>query len=346
MSELMVDAEYEKELEPQPIVDSTLSVLSRSEIDGQIATARRFPRSIKVALDELTSLATLNEDVAGDCIYALPRGGKKIEGPSIRFAEIAASAWGNCRCASRVVEIGDDYVTSQGIFHDLQKNVAISTEVRRRITKANGDRYDSDMIGVTANAASSVALRNAILRGIPKALWQEAYFQAKQTAIGKAESMGERRHKLVDHFGKMGVTPQQICALLEVGGIDDIGFDHLVLLRGVATAIKTGGTTIDAQFPEDPTAVKIRQKKKLDEVTKAATGKQSDAKPADKKTAPAEFDIQGFADRIEAAPTEAAVNKLDNEMFGPESIVPKQSEAAEDFIRGCMTAKRKLLAKK
>lgn len=56
-------------------------------------------------------------------------------------------------------------MTAQGVFHDLERNVAITYEVRRRIVDKNGRRYKPDMIGVTANAACSIALRNAILRG-------------------------------------------------------------------------------------------------------------------------------------------------------------------------------------
>ena len=72
---------------------SMVSLLNRSEIDQQIATAHRFPRSVKRFRDEAMAMVTLNESVAGQCIYALPRDGKTIEGPSARFAEVIASAW-------------------------------------------------------------------------------------------------------------------------------------------------------------------------------------------------------------------------------------------------------------
>ncbi|MFN8826683.1 MAG: hypothetical protein ACK501_17070, partial [Planctomycetota bacterium] len=45
----------------------------------------------------------------------------------------------------------------------------------RRITGKNGRRYSSDMIGVTGNAACSIALRNAVFRGIPRAFWIDIY---------------------------------------------------------------------------------------------------------------------------------------------------------------------------
>lgn len=152
--------------------EGMVALLNRSEIEQQIATARRFPRSIKRFRDESMQMVTLSESVAEQCIYALPRDGKTIEGPSARFAEVIASAWGNCRAGARVVDDKGEFVVSQGVFHDLERNVAITYEVQRRITNKKGQRFSADMIGVTANAACSIALRNAILKGVPKAFWK------------------------------------------------------------------------------------------------------------------------------------------------------------------------------
>src|SRR5208337_1751576 len=150
---------------------SSLAVLNKSEIFQQIETARRFPRSIVQFRKEALQLVTLDETTAAECIYALPRGGKTIIGPSARFAEIINYSWGNTRAGARVVSEGEEFVTAQGLFYDLEKNTAISYEVQRRISDKNGRRYNADMIGVTSNAASSIGLRNAILKGIPKALF-------------------------------------------------------------------------------------------------------------------------------------------------------------------------------
>ena len=39
---------------------------------------------------------------AEGCFFSLPRGGKRLEGPSIRLAEICAATYGNLRCGSRI----------------------------------------------------------------------------------------------------------------------------------------------------------------------------------------------------------------------------------------------------
>lgn len=227
---------------------SMVSLLNRSEIDQQIATAHRFPRSIKRFRDEAMQMVTLNESVAGQCIYALPRDGKTIEGPSARFAEVIASAWGNSRAGARVVDDRGDFVTAQGVFHDLERNVAITYEVQRRIVDKYGKRYKPDMIGVTANAACSIALRNAILKGVPKAFWDDMYTEARKVVMGDVKTLANRRADAVALFQRYGVSVEQLCAKLEVAGVEDITLEHLVTLRGLVTAIKEGDTTIEDAF--------------------------------------------------------------------------------------------------
>ena len=232
---------------------STLAVLNRSEIDQQIATAHKFPRSIKRFRDEALSMVTLSQEIAQECIYAIPREGKMIEGPSARFAEVVASAWGNCRAGARTVSEEKDFVVAQGAFHDLERNVAITYEVKRRITNKYGKRYGADMIGVTANAACSIALRNAVLKGVPKAFWKDLYDAARKTIMGDSKTLATRRADAVGFLGKFGVTEEMILKRLGVAGIEDVGLEELVTLRGLATAIKDGDTTMEQAFeiPQD-----------------------------------------------------------------------------------------------
>lgn len=238
----------ERELQAMNVDSGTVALLNKSEIDMQVATAHKYPRSIKRFRDETLQMVTLNEIVAESCIYALPRGGKTIEGPSARFAEVVASAWGNCRAGARVVSEKSDFITAQGVFHDLERNVAITFEVQRRITDSKGKRYNADMIGVTGNAASSIALRNAILKGIPKAFWDDMYQAARKTVMGDVKTLNNRRAEAIKAFVGFGITQQQLVEKLEVAGVEDIGLEHLVTLRGLLTAIREGDTTPEQAF--------------------------------------------------------------------------------------------------
>lgn len=239
----------------------TVALLNKGEIDMQVATAHKYPRSIKRFRDEVLQMVTLNEAVAQECIYSLPRKEKDqatgqwvikpIEGPSARFAEVVASAWGNSRAGARVVSDAGEFVTAQGVFHDLERNVAITYEVQRRITTSKGERYKADMIGVTANAACSIALRNAILKGVPKAFWSDMYDAARQTAIGTVQTLGARRSRALGILQKMGVQQETVFAFLKIAGIEDLTLEHLAQLFGITQAIKEGDTTPERAFAAD-----------------------------------------------------------------------------------------------
>ena len=235
----------EREISPEATDIGTLSVITRSEIDQQIATAHKFPRSLKRFKQEALEMVTLTERIADECIYSLPRDGKQIEGPSARFAEIVVSAWGNARAGARVVGESGDFVTAQGVFHDLEKNVAIAYEVQRRITDKNGRRYKPDMIGVTGNAACSIALRNAILKGIPKAFWVHIYDAARATIMGDFATLSNRRADALKACQAYGLSKEQVVAILKVGGVEDIGLEEMLYVKGLLTAIKDGDTTVE-----------------------------------------------------------------------------------------------------
>lgn len=260
---------------PMSVEGGTVALLNRSEIDMQIATAHKFPRSIKRFRNESLQMVTLNESVAESCIYALPRGNKTIEGPSARFAEVIASAWGNCRAGARVVSDSGDFITAQGVFHDLERNVAITYEVQRRITDKLGARFNADMIGVTGNAASSIALRNAILKGVPKAFWDDMYQAARAVVMGDFSTLANRRADALKAFISLGVSNEQVFAKLGVEGSVDITLEHLVVLRGLITAIKEGDTTPEQAFA----AVETSPKPKT-EPAQAAEQKPATSEPA------------------------------------------------------------------
>jgi hypothetical protein len=241
----VVDAEF---VEQGPT--GVLAQITRGEIDIQIATAKRYPRSVTSFQREAASLAMLNIDMAEECMYSLPRGGKTIIGPSARFAEILAYSWGNCRAGARVVDVGEMFLTAQGNFYDVERNSGIQYEVQRRITDKNGDRYKDDMIVVASNAACSIGLRNSVLKGIPRAVWSPIFDQVLKTVKGNAQTLEQRRAAILLHFTDMGVSTKDILATLGVKGEQDIGMEQIVVLAGIKTAIKDGDTTKELAFSQ------------------------------------------------------------------------------------------------
>jgi len=108
----------------------------KAAIDTQIATAKRFPRDIVKCVEEALFMVTMDKDVAESCSYSLPRGDKKITGPSVHLARIITQTWGNMRAETKVVDITDTAIVSQAICYDLEKNYAFKVTVRKNILQS------------------------------------------------------------------------------------------------------------------------------------------------------------------------------------------------------------------
>lgn len=251
----------ENELIIETVSESALSLITKAEIDVQISTAKAFPRSLKMFFDRAMSMATMSESVADSCSYALPRGGKSLEGPTVRLAEIVCSSYGNIRAGARVINNDGKTVTAQGICHDLETNYCVTVEVKRSILQ-NEYRYENgksvktgrmipmneDMQVVTGNAACAIAYRNAVFKVVPSALISDIYDKTKLVARGTEETLPAKRKKALDYLHNLKVTDKQICDVLEIKKVDDIDLDKLDILRGMVTLIKNGESTIKDLF--------------------------------------------------------------------------------------------------
>lgn len=233
------------------VQEASLSLITKAEIDIQISTAKAFPRSIKMFLDKATSMATVTEDVAASCTYALPRSGKNIEGPSVRLAEIVCAAYGNIRSGARVIANDGKTITAQGVCHDLETNNCITVEVKRRITDKYGKTYNEDMQVVAGNAACAIAFRNAVFKAVPAALISYIYERVKEVAKGTAETLTARRDKAVKYFTDNGISEKQILDALELRKKEDIDIEKLSVLRGMVSAVKNGETTLHDLFVKE-----------------------------------------------------------------------------------------------
>jgi len=283
----MDDRENENAL--QNVEEPTaLAAITGAEVDVQVATAKRFPRTVSKFLKAAESLATIDRKTADSCLYGLPRGGKIIAGASIRLAEIIAGTWGNLRIDSRIIDVGREFITAQATAWDMETNLAVKQEVRRRITDKNGNRYKSDMIIMTGNAAISIAIRNAVFRVVPRSLVDKLYDAARVVAVGNAQTMIDRRAAALATFAKMGVTPDRVLAVVDKPSAEDINAEDLGTLLGLLNAIRDGATTVDRAFPQ--AAPEASPAKGTDAVLDALTSQASHAETPAPATQPAPDD--------------------------------------------------------
>lgn len=243
-----------------------LEAINRSEVDMQIVTAHRFPRKIEECKDNMIALATMDDTVAYNCFYHLERtdkDGKKviIEGLSVRFAEIIAACWKNLRIAARILGNDGKTITAQGVCHDLESNVAISTEVKRSIVTSKGYTYSQDMQVVVGNAASSIALRNAICKVVPQVLIKSVVEEVQSKALEHIKQIG------IEESWKQWVAyMQQQYGVSESMMLEYLGKERSSLtaediqkIVGVYQAIKEGTTTVEESFKKPKEQSKIAQ---------------------------------------------------------------------------------------
>lgn len=107
---------------------NALTAVTRQEIDLQIATAKRYPRSISAFLNACKAQATIDPEVAQSLFYSVPVGkgpnGRQAyaDGPSIRMAEMVAANYRNLRFSTDIVDENDKAVTARATVMDLIYN--------------------------------------------------------------------------------------------------------------------------------------------------------------------------------------------------------------------------------
>ncbi len=294
-------AQEQKSLTVRQPAPAGMDAMMRAEIDMQISTAHAYPRSLTKVARNVTELVTMSKETAGSCIYSLPRGGKAIVGPSIRLAEILFSQWGNCTGGSRTVEVNrvEGYIEAEGIFHDLETNSKTVKRVRRSIKNRNGGTYTDDMIIVTANAAGSIAFRNATLAGVPRSIWGEAYAMAEHTIKGDVKTLPERRDAGMKAMAAFGLSSEDVCKILGVEGLRDIGIDELVVIGGYHNALKDGEVEAEKLLRDADERIAAEEK----------PAKPKSAKPKPAKKAEVEAEVVEDEEPLSEGPEEGTKSK-------------------------------------
>jgi hypothetical protein len=231
-----------------------LAGVSRIEIEAQVAVARKYPRfhprrTIADFQNELATLGSVDAESAGACFYCLlrkTREGKvvKIEGISIRGAELVAYGWHNLYIATRISQIGEESLTAVGFGWDVESNERLGVETTRRITTSQGRRYGEDMIQVTTAAAQSICYRNVILRHIPPALIKGPFEKIKAASSGPADvDLAKRQQRAFKRMEELGAPAEAVLKVLGRKHASEITPEDLAELAGLVTAIKTGEVT-------------------------------------------------------------------------------------------------------
>jgi hypothetical protein len=185
------------------------------EVKGQIFMAKQFPRNVFQAEQRILD-ACKRPALAEVAVYSYPRGGSKVEGPSIRLAEVLAQNWGNLAFGVKELEQREGESVAMAYAWDLETNVRqekIFTVKHSRKAKGKLVKLDDprDIYEMVANQGAR-RLRSCILGIIPGDIIDKAVEECNRTLQGNSQGpLKDRLGKALKAFKeKFRITQEQI----------------------------------------------------------------------------------------------------------------------------------------
>lgn len=227
-----------------------------------------------------------------------------VEGPSIRFAEVALRCMMNVYPEQSIVYEDDAQRIVRVTVTDLEGNVSYSSEILVKKTverkkpregqevisareNSSGQKVylvyaSDDEVLIKQNALISKAIRNNGLRLVPGDIIEECMDRIIETQRARdKEDPDAAKRKVIDAFAETGIEPSDLQAYLG-HSLDRIQPVELADLRAVYAALRDGETTweavMDARQPTGTVeaAAKIAEEK----LAKARAAAEEDQKPA------------------------------------------------------------------
>lgn len=255
-----------------------------AEVQAAVLMAKQYPR------DRFTAVNNILEDcgrrgLAEGAVYAYPRGGSTVSGPSIRLAEVLAREWGNLDCGIKELSRDSEKSVCMAFAWDLEKNTRFTRtfEVPHiRFTKS-GQYKLTDPRDIYENVANNGArrLRACILEAIPGDVTEKAVLACKKTLTSKSgEQLVDRIQGVIVWFSKFGVTKEHIEKRIKHSA-DTINDEELFELVTIGNSLKDNTAKrvdffdiIDSEPTEKTSALKDKlSKNKKPEMNKEEADK-------------------------------------------------------------------------
>lgn len=239
---------------------------AEASVNAMYIMAERKPRDIMEVRSRLLKDCE-RPRFAAEAEYSLPRGGKTIKGPSIRFAEAALRALRNVHVKTIVTYEDDDKRVGEVVAIDLEANIPLSsgfsidkTVERKSLngrevvvrTRVNSEGKEVHIIRATEadvlmkqESIVSRIRRNLILQLLPGDILDEAIETCRSTMHNKdAADPFAAAKKLCDSFEEIGITAAQLREFLGHSA-DSVTPDEAAELRGVHTMLRAKEATWD-----------------------------------------------------------------------------------------------------
>lgn len=226
-----------------------------TEVRAALQLAKMFPRDINSAYTRIMQ-ACRRKSLAEQALYTYPKGGQRIEGPSIRLAEMAAQCWGNMQFGVR--ELSQDHGASnvEAFAWDIETNTRVTKTFQvphMRHTKEGSYALTNprDIYEHVANQGAR-RLRGCILGVIPGDIVDAAVNESRKTLTAQnKEPLGDRIRRLADAFHKdFGVTIEMLEKFLG-HKLDATSETEMVTLKGIGRSLEDGMADRSQYFPSE-----------------------------------------------------------------------------------------------
>jgi len=227
------------------------------EVQAAMVVAKRFPRDVYAAEKRIMEECK-RPALAEQAIYAYPRGGTTVEGPSIRLAEVLARNWGNIDTGIIELSQANGESVMMAVCWDLETNFRQTktfTVKHERHTKQGVKSLTDprDIYEMTANQGAR-RQRACILGVIPGDIVEAAVAACNKTMTGTGgEPLADRVKKMVGAFEALGVTQAMIERRLG-HRLDVIIEAELATFRKIYKSIQDNMQPVSAYFGDNPTA--------------------------------------------------------------------------------------------
>jgi hypothetical protein len=213
-----------------------------AQIQACMIMAKRDPRNENQAYIDIIE-ACKRHTLADQAVYAFPRGGKLVNGPTIRLAEVLAQKYGNVHIEITILKQDADQTEAVATAIDMQSNYVVSQgfivphvrstkETKKKLTD------ERDIRELVQNIGSRV-LRGCILRVIPGDITEAALAQCKKTQESSDVPVKEQIRNMVKAFDELGIKVEHLEKRLG-HNLDATISAEIVTLKGIYKSIKDG----------------------------------------------------------------------------------------------------------
>jgi len=253
MNELTETESETKEFALQNVQSEVEKQRVMQEVQALVLVAQKCPRDEVKAVKRIMDAAK-RKTLAESSVYAYPRGGQIIKGPSIRTAETIAKYWGNISFGIKELSQDNKNHFSEVMAYawDLETNVrqekVFKVPHKRDTKKGPQTLTDSrDIYEITANMGAR-RLRACLLGVIPSDVVDDFITECEKTLAGdNSKPLKDRVMDMVKAFEELGVTQEMIEKRLGCKA-DSFIEKHIVDLRAIYKSIKDNFQTIEAYF--------------------------------------------------------------------------------------------------